>query len=1150
MFLDQLTLLREKRFLPLFITQFFGAFNDNVYKNALAIMITYHIISGFSMSTEVVITIAAGLFILPYFLFSALAGQLADKYEKTALIRYTKFAEIIVMLIATIGFALHNNSLLMFVLFLLGTQATFFGPMKYSILPDHLRTDELIQGNALLEAGTYLAILLGTMLGGVIAMFSFGPILVCVATLMFAIAGYISSLSIPEAKRAAPQLKINFNIFSETYRILQYTYYSGSDLFLAILGISWFWLVGATYIAQIPSYAKDVLGAASSVVTLFLISFTVGIALGSLFCNYLLKGRIHATYVPIAALFMTIFGIDLVFASQHVPTAHGELLTLGHFLSSFSSWRLLFDLTMLAVSSGVYIVPLYAMVQYNSEESHRSRAVASNNIMNALFMVISAVVSTLLLFLHCNITQIFLLLAIANFFVSIYICKLWPIELIRSCLISLLKLLYRVEVKGIDNYFNAGKRIVIIANHSSLLDGILLAVFLPDRLTIAIDTRMAEKMFVRQIIKLVNAIKIDPTNPMSAKSLITHAKKDNRIVIFPEGRLTVTGAIMKIYEGPGLIADKANASILPVRIDGAQFSPFSYLRGKVRIRWFPKITLTILEPRRFVLPDSIKGRERRKLISSKLYDLMTDMLFVTSDIDDTLFASLLSSSKVHGRKHAVLEDIEQQPITYNKLILASIVLGRKLARVTKKNECLGFMLPNTVGSVVTFFAMIAFHRLPAMINYTGGEQNVLLACKMANIKKVYTSYRFVQLAKLQKIVDILKQHNIIVIYMEDVKHQVNIIDKLIGKLISLFAESYYFWKNGINANNMAESTTQPAVIVFTSGSEGTPKGVALSHQNLQANRYQLMSRIDFVPSDKILNALPMFHSFGLNCGTLLPIISGMRVFMYPSPLHYRVVPQVAYSVNATLFFATNTFLMGYAKYAHPYDFYSVRYVFAGAEKLQEDTYHLWMNKFGIRILEGYGTTETAPVLAVNTPMQNQFGTVGRFLPGIHYKMESVEGISDGGRLFVKGPNIMLGYLFPHTPNVIHPVIDGWYDTGDIVSINDGGFITILGRAKRFAKIAGEMISLTAIEDLLYQLWPNFQHAAINIPSEKKGEQIILITNQKDANRADILAHFRKQGFSELYLPSDIKIILPKLPVLGSGKVDYQALKALFAAGFN
>jgi acyl-[acyl-carrier-protein]-phospholipid O-acyltransferase/long-chain-fatty-acid--[acyl-carrier-protein] ligase len=347
--------------------------------------------------------------------------------------------------------------------------------------------------------------------------------------------------------------------------------------------------------------------------------------------------------------------------------------------------------------------------------------------------------------------------------------------------------------------------------------------------------------------------------------------------------------------------------------------------------------------------------------------------------------------------------------------------------------------------------------------------------------------------------------------------------------------------NGINKHNEHEFPAKAAVTLFTSGSEGAPKGVLLSHANIQANRFQLTARVDFSPADRVFNALPMFHAFGLTAATLLPIVSGMRVFMYPSPLHYRIVPEVCYDTNSTITFGTDTFLSGYAKYAHPYNFYSIRYIFAGAEKLREETRRIWMQKFGIRLFEGYGATEASPVLSTNTAMQYKAGTVGRLLPCIKHELRPVEGINDGARLCIAGPNVMMGYMFAHTPGVIQPLEDGWHDTGDIVSIDKEGYITIKGRAKRFAKIAGEMVSLTAIEDELYLLWPENQHAILCMPDPRKGEQIILITNNKNATQKQVIEHFKVRGVADIAIPRKL-LILPKMPVLGSGKVDYQAAK--------
>lgn len=1141
MLINQLQLLGAKRFLPLFLTQFLSAINNNLYKSALVVLIAYQLGMTTKVDMQVLLTGATGLFILPFFIFSALAGQLADKYEKSSLIRVAQLAEI--GIVSLVGFAFYTQStfLLLSVLFLLGLQATFLSPLKYAILPDQLEEGDWIAGNAWLIASTFIAILLGTLLGGVILSHA-GVAVVSLVAIALAVLSFVTSLSIPANDAKAPTLNVNFNPLTAAQQLVNESFKS-REMAIAILGISWFWLIVTTYISHFPAYAQNTLGASASVVTLLLASFTIGIGVGALGCHSLLKGKVHATYVPLAALGMSIFAIDLVIASRtySVPM-QTTLLSLSQFLSTFTSWRILVDLTLLAICAGVYVVPLYALLLRVSHANSRARVFAGNNMINACFMVAASLITSLMLLIHFSVTQVFLVIALTNLIAAIYICNLLPEEFVKSALIWVFKSFYRIEVRGMDNYHKAGERVLIIANHTSFLDAAAIAALLPDRLTFAIDTNVARKWWMSFFLKLVNTFSIDPTNPLATKSIIEYLSSNKRVVIFPEGRITVTGALMKIYEGPGLIADKANAKILPIRIDGAQYTPFSYLKGKVKLRWFPKITLTILEPRTFDLPDTLNSRERRKYIGDQLYDMMTDTMYRSSNINETLYESLLNAKSIHGGKHIIVEDIERKPMSYNRLILGSIVLGRYIARSSKRGEYIGILLPNSVANVVTFFGMQAHGRIPAMLNFSTGIQNILSACTMVKMKKVYTSHRFVQLAELQPVVDALTAHGVKVLYLEDVRQKIGIVRKLAGKLFALLPRSYYHHYNRIKKTNEKEEASRPAVVLFTSGSEGSPKGVVLSHRNLQANRFQSSARIDFTARDVVFNALPMFHSFGLNGATLLPIISGMRVFMYPSPLHYRIVPELCYDVGATVFFGTDTFLSNYAKYAHPYNFYSVRYVFAGAEKVREETRRVWMEKFGIRIFEGYGATEAAPVIATNTPMQYKSGTVGRLLPGIEYHLKPVEGIHDGARLCITGENVMLGYLHVHAPCEIVPPLHGWHDTGDIVAIDDEGFVTIKGRAKRFAKIAGEMISLTAIEEEIYALWPSHQHAVVSQPDDRKGEQITLVTSNKAAAQHEILTHFKRRGVAEIGMPRRI-VLLAELPILNSGKIDYQAVLA-------
>ncbi len=713
-------------------------------------------------------------------------------------------------------------------------------------------------------------------------------------------------------------------------------------------------------------------------------------------------------------------------------------------------------------------------------------------------------------------------------------------DIVKALVRWLLTRLYRVEIKGLEYYQRAGARVLIIANHTSYLDGVLLYAFLPDKLTFAVNTYIAKAWWVRIGLNFVNFLPVDPSNPLSVKGLIRYLRRDNKAVIFPEGRITVTGSLMKVYQGPGLVADRSGAMLLPLRIDGAQYTLFSRLRGGERLRWFPQITLTILPPRRFVLAEDLKGRARRNAAGQQLADLMTEMMFATSNYRRTVFQSLIDARRIHGGRRLIMEDIERKPLTYSHLITRAFILGERMAGETRRGECVGILLPTAVSTVVSLMALYAYGRVPAMLNFTAGMRGMHAAITAAEIRTVYTSRQFIAAAKMANVITRLED-KLRIVYLEDIRDSVNWRDKIRGWRAALLAQRSFTRRAG------HVQPDEAAVVLFTSGTEGMPKGVVLSHANLLANRAQLAARFAFSTQDVVLNVMPLFHAFGLTAGTLLPLLSGIRTFFYPTPLHYRIIPEVAYDINATIIFGTNTFLAAYARYAHPYDFYSVRYVFAGAEKLQEATRRLWADKFGLRIFEGYGVTETSPVLAANTPMDYRAGSVGRLIPGVEYHLEDVPGVAKGGRLLVRGPNVMLGYLLVDRPGQLIPPAhthgEGWYDTGDIVDIDGEGYVWILGRAKRFAKLGGEMVSLALVEALAGRAWPAAAHAAVSLPDPQKGEKVILLTEQADATRQRFLELVRDEGVSEINVP---RCLFPvrKLPLLGTGKTDYGAARTL------
>ena len=1121
---NPLSLLTSRRMWPLVLAQSCGALNDNLVKNAMVVLAIFQLGAGGTGLSA----LAGALFIFPYILISATGGKIADRFAKPHVIRIYKLAEVGLMTAAAVAFLFESVPALLAVLIGLGAQAALFGPVKYGMLPEQLQEHELVAGNGVIEATTFLSIVIGTVAGGALVLLPAGTAIVAAVGVALSLGGLFGALRILPVPAADPSLPIGWNVLSATWDVVR----SASKqraIWLSLLALSWFWTIGATLLTEFPIVARDTLGSGGSVLTLLLTVFALGTGVGSIGCAKLLHGEVSPRHVPFAAFGISLFCWDFARAAGAAGTLPDAWAVLG----SLHGWRMLADLALLAACGGIFSVPLYAIIQESSAPGERSRMIAANNVMNALFMVAGAGASAGLAAVGFSAPAVLKVAALANLVVACWIVRILPREVYRALFRWYFETLHGVDVVGLENYKAAGARVVIVSNHQSYMDACLIASFLPDSPTFAIHTSQISKWYVKPFIAAVDVFPVDVQAPFSLKRMVEAVRDDGRkLMIFPEGRLTKTGALMKVFEGAGLVADKAHAKILPVAVEGLQFSRLSHMGAKQRVRWFPRLKLTILPPVDLTPPHagSLPPRKRREVIGRALQDVMVDAVFRSKNVDRTLFSAVLDARHAHGGKTPIAEDIQRQPIGYDRMILGAVALGRQL-----EAGYVGIMLPNANATVVTFLGLQAYGGVPCMLNFSAGADAMLSACAAAGVKTVVSSRAFVEKGKLGAVVARMEQV-VRFVWLEDVRAAIGLGAKLRAKWDTMFARRL--------PGAVADPDT-PAVVLFTSGSEGRPKGVVLSHRQLMSNVAQLSSVIDFNGGDILFNAMPVFHSFGLTGGTIVPLLSGVRTFHYPSPLHYRIVPGLIYDTDATICFGTDTFLNGWARFAHPYDFYAMRYIFAGAEKVRDETKRLFADRFGVRILEGYGATETAPALAMNTAMHCRGGTVGRFLPGIEHRLVPVTGVEHGGRLFVRGPNVMLGYVRDAAPGVLEPPEDGWYDTGDIVNVDAEGFVSIQGRAKRFAKIGGEMVSMTAAEALVAAVWPGETIAVVAVPDARKGEQLLLVTARANADVRDFLAHARSKGIPEIMVPRAV-LKVDAVPLLGTGKVDYPGVAALAA----
>jgi acyl-[acyl-carrier-protein]-phospholipid O-acyltransferase/long-chain-fatty-acid--[acyl-carrier-protein] ligase len=675
----------------------------------------------------------------------------------------------------------------------------------------------------------------------------------------------------------------------------------------------------------------------------------------------------------------------------------------------------------------------------------------------------------------------------------------------------------RIAVLGLEHLAAAGPGALLVVHHASRRDAAALAALLPAETLFAIDWADAKQKWARPFLRGARWHPVQTPDGMAPRTLARKAAQGERLVLFCGGNLT-SAERARAYRLAAMIALKAGAPVVHARIE-REAGRFS--RASVRVIFAPA--------RKLDPPARLHGRARTMAAATAVYDMVSDVAFARTNIDRTLFEAFAEATRRLPRGRAFVEDPLTGALAAGKARIGAALLARKIMAFTQEGERVGFMLPNAVGAAVVFFALQAAGRTPAMLNFSAGSPSVLGACRAAQLRTVLTSRAFIEKGKLSALIEAMEPH-VRLVYLEDVRAGISLADKL--RAIAAAGKPL-----------ARRAPNDAAVILFTSGSEGAPKGVALSHSNLLANVAQIHARADLTTQDIVFNALPVFHTFGLTAGLLLPTLSGMKCFLYPSPLHYQQISEQVHATQATVMFGTDTFLNGYARAAQDHHFRSVRYLVAGAEAVKEATRRMYRERFGVEILEGYGVTEAAPVVSANTPIVNRPGSVGRLVANVETRLDPVPGIHGAGRLFVRGPNVMLGYYRAEAPGVLEPPPGGWHDTGDIIAIDEEGFLAIRGRAKRFAKIAGEMVSLAAVETMCAGLWDDEPLAVMSTPDPRKGERLVLLTARAGATRADAMTHLRKMGATELMIPAEV-IVLPEFPLLASGKTDFVALDRL------
>ncbi|MGH7828176.1 MAG: acyl-[ACP]--phospholipid O-acyltransferase [Candidatus Binatia bacterium] len=1116
-------ILKRRGFFCFFWTQFLGAFNDNLYKIIVSLAALDMALHAGSRSFY--ISLIGLLFILPFALFSGYAGQLADTYSKRSVLVSVKAFEIVAMGLGLLAFLYGRIEPMLGIVFLMGLHSTFFSPAKYGILPEMLPEKDLSRGNGLLEMSTFLAIILGTSLGGIIyatwkdRLGWIGGVLILIAAL-----GTVISLGISKVPPSGATKAFKPYPWTEIWDGIK-RLSKDKPLWLTVAGISYFWFLGALIQMDVLLFGKEILRLDEARIGLLGTFLAIGIGAGSLAAGRLSGDKVELGLVPLGSTAMGAFPVLLYFS----PPEFGRVSVL---------------LILMGFSAGLFIVPLNALLQQRSGRQEKGQLIATNNFLNTLGVLLaSAFLWSFSDILRISSDQIILILGILTFLLTAYALYVLPDFVVRFVLWVLTHTIYKIRIVGQQNIPTHGPALMV-SNHVSFVDALIIGACMQRFIRFMLHRDYYEKRGLHWFFRLMKCIPVS-TTPRGIVESLRRARKEVEagqvVCIFAEGAISRTGQILPFKRGFERIVEGTNVPIIPVHLDQLWGSIFSFKEGRFFWKWPKWIPHPVTVSFGSRLSPTASAQEVREAI----LHLESDAFAYRRGAGDLLHGRFIRVAKRRWFSFC-MADTTGTELSCGKTLVGSLLLSQWVQKNCGKEAMVGIMLPASVGGALANIAVCLAGKVPVNLNFTAGQQAIGSAIQQCGIATILSSRRFLSKAGLEPLPGM--------VFLEDLRKTFGPAQKIIALITAFVLPAAWLERSYVNRQKPDDLAT----VIFSSGSTGAPKGVMLSHRNIVSNIEGIRQVIHFNAADRIMGILPFFHSFGFTAAIWLPLLAGFGAVYHPNPMDAKTIGETVQKHKGTLLISTSTFYAGYVRRCTAEEFATLRYAIAGAEKLREPIAQSFKEKYGLDLLEGYGCTELSPVVAVNIPdvihdhekqIGNKPGTVGHPIPGVTVKVvdqETGEPLPCGqdGLLLVKGPNCMLGYL--GAPELSKAVMrDGWYVTGDVASVDQDGFIRITDRVSRFSKIGGEMVPHVRVEETINGILGNAASAVTALPDEQKGEKLVAFYTQNGITAGELWNKLNESDLPNLWVPKKDNIHqIDSLPLLGSGKVDLKTIKRL------